>query len=214
MSALTRSLKGGLLGASMTCVIALIVFETFEVLGHALDDPLTVRVAICGAVIGGLAGAASRFPQREFPFVWSLCIVAVFTVFTRMLTFPPAKIAFDNHPWYQRHSYEVCAAAAVLGAVTVVALACIRGESDLLMLFLDRYSNGLKGGDRVRLVKELIVLDNQGSPTGDKHSPGEVWIVLSPAIRRPSVVWMRQPDGERRTWDIDTFFDWFEVVES
>jgi hypothetical protein len=65
------------------------------------------------------------------------------------------------------------------------------------------YACGLQAGERVELKKPLTILDHTGTPTGIVHPAGEVWTVLSGSKDDPGVVWFRQADGERHTWDDD-----------
>ena len=79
---------------------------------------------------------------------------------------------------------------------------------------ITRYKCGLVAGQHVRLKKELVVRDHQGVPTGDVHPIGEEWLVLV-GITTDPVLWFRQPDGERCTWDdeADSVEEWFEPIE-
>lgn len=66
----------------------------------------------------------------------------------------------------------------------------------------------------MRLTRDFPIDDHQGNPTGVVHRAGEIWQVLPGAEEDPAVVWLRQPDGERRTWDDDeSIFDYFELVK-
>jgi hypothetical protein len=75
------------------------------------------------------------------------------------------------------------------------------------------YKCGLVAGQRVALRKDLEVKNLHGNPTGEVHSQGERWIVL-PGILSDPVVWLRQADGQRCTWDDDptSIAEWFEVL--
>ena len=78
---------------------------------------------------------------------------------------------------------------------------------------ITEYQCGIRAGERVRLRQELVVRDYRGKPTGVHHA-GEIWTVLSGSAEPPVVVWLRQPDGERHTWDDgDIFWTWFERVD-
>ena len=78
-----------------------------------------------------------------------------------------------------------------------------------------KYKCGLKAGDRVRLKRDIVVRDHKGKPTGKVYRKGEKWTVLSGAKEKPLVVWFRQADGERQTWDDDkSIFDTFEIVRT
>jgi hypothetical protein len=80
---------------------------------------------------------------------------------------------------------------------------------------ITEYKCGLKAGDKVKLKKDIIVTDHKGKPTGKKYSKGEIWIVLTGAKEDPIVVWFRQADGERHTWDDDkSIFETFEQIKN
>lgn len=76
------------------------------------------------------------------------------------------------------------------------------------------YRCGARAGESVRLRQRIVVTNHRGKPTGKVHEAGEIWVVLSGAAEPPVVLWLRQPDGERQTWDDDAgFWDWFERIE-
>ena len=73
------------------------------------------------------------------------------------------------------------------------------------------YECGAQAGEQVRLRRELVIEDHKGSPTGKVHQAGEIWTVLSGSVEPPIVIWLRNADGARHTWDDDAgFWDWFE----
>lgn len=76
---------------------------------------------------------------------------------------------------------------------------------------ITHYKCGLVAGQRVRLKKDLVITTYDGVPTGTVHRAGEEWLVLT-GITTDPVLWFRQPDGERSTWDDDTASvdEWFE----
>lgn len=78
---------------------------------------------------------------------------------------------------------------------------------------LTRYRCGLEPGQRVRLKKDLVVTRGDGIATGKVHRQGEEWVVLV-GITTDPVLWFRQPDGERCTWDDDlaSVTEWFEIL--
>lgn len=79
---------------------------------------------------------------------------------------------------------------------------------------VSRYSCGLSAGDKVRLLKDIVVHYANGQPTGRVHEKGETWKVLYGSPQDPGVIWLLQPDGERHTWDDDpSIFEWFEKIE-
>ena len=79
---------------------------------------------------------------------------------------------------------------------------------------LNEYSNGLRQGARVRLSKDLICRDTDGQPTGKDYVVGELWLVLPGVVAEPHVVWLRDPNGDRHTWDLNDFFEWFQLVDN
>ena len=82
-------------------------------------------------------------------------------------------------------------------------------EFDLL-----EYRCGLRAGDLVRLIKDIPILDQDGSPTGVRHEQGEIWGVLSGSHQDPDALWLQQPNGEWSSWDDgDSVWDQFERVE-
>jgi hypothetical protein len=56
-------------------------------------------------------------------------------------------------------------------------------------------------------------MTTEGIPTGTVHQAGEEWIVLT-GITTDPVLWFRQADGERCTWDDDaaSVDEWFERI--
>ena len=77
------------------------------------------------------------------------------------------------------------------------------------------YLCGVRVGEPVRLLQELVVQDERGRPTSEVHAPGEIWTVMPPSSDMPWRVWLRQPDGEHHAWvDSDKkFWSWFERVD-
>lgn len=75
------------------------------------------------------------------------------------------------------------------------------------------YRCGLRAGDRVALRDNLVVRDHRGEPTGKVYPAGELWQVLKGSKDDTGVVWFRQADGHRHTWDDDPeIFETFEVI--
>ena len=72
----------------------------------------------------------------------------------------------------------------------------------------------LEAGDRLRLRKELIQRFHEGCPTGKSYACETTFDVLCGVCDRPDVIWIRQPDGNRHTWDDASIFEWFEIVNS
>jgi len=78
---------------------------------------------------------------------------------------------------------------------------------------IKEYSCGLVAGQKVKLRSDIVVTDHAGNPTGTVHKAGEIWEVLTGSKEPPIVVWLRQPDGKRHTWDDDSsIFEHFEVI--
>ena len=44
---------------------------------------------------------------------------------------------------------------------------------------LKEYPCGLISGDKLKIIKEIIVTDFEGQPTGETFPVGEIWTVLS-----------------------------------
>lgn len=75
------------------------------------------------------------------------------------------------------------------------------------------YKCGLRAGDRLRLRRDMPIVDFKGRPTGDVWREGEIWLVLPGSDEPPLDVWLEQPDGDRHTWSDDAdIFEWFERV--
>ena len=75
------------------------------------------------------------------------------------------------------------------------------------------YQCGLRAGQQLTLRKAIVVRDTEDQPTGEIHSIGEHYMVLTGSVADPGVVWLRQSDGGRCTWDDSTeIFEWFEVI--
>jgi hypothetical protein len=73
------------------------------------------------------------------------------------------------------------------------------------------YRCGARAGERVRLLRELVIRDHKGKPSGKIHPSGEIWSVVRGAAEEPRVLWLREPDGQSHTWDDDdNFWAWFE----
>ncbi len=77
-----------------------------------------------------------------------------------------------------------------------------------------KYRCGLKAGDRLRIKKRIVIRDHTGKPTGKIHPAGEVWTVLPGARDNLTLVWIRQANGNRHTWDDDeSIFRTFELIK-
>jgi hypothetical protein len=76
------------------------------------------------------------------------------------------------------------------------------------------YACGLQAGERVELKMPLVIYDPAGTPTGEVHPAGEVWTVLSGAKDDPGVIWFRDANGDRHTWDDEAvqIDEWFRRV--
>lgn len=78
---------------------------------------------------------------------------------------------------------------------------------------ITEYKCGLRAGDKVRLKRDLVVQDQKGNATGERHPKGEIWTVLPEAKDSRVDVWFHQANGERHTWnDDDNIYEWFEQV--
>ena len=77
---------------------------------------------------------------------------------------------------------------------------------------LERYDCGLTAGQVIRLLQDLNITNDKGRVTGKRFSSGTLWIVLRGQSDEPNTIWLRDPNGDRCTWD-HTVFDYFELVE-
>jgi hypothetical protein len=79
---------------------------------------------------------------------------------------------------------------------------------------IKKYKCGLQAGDYVKLIRNIVIKDHNNKPTRKKHLKGEIWRVLPGAKESPVVVWFRQADGDRHTWDDDeTIFRTFQKMK-
>jgi hypothetical protein len=76
---------------------------------------------------------------------------------------------------------------------------------------ITRYKCRLVAGQRVRLRKDLVITTFEGEPTGIVYRAGEEWVVLT-GITSDPVLWFRQANGQRHTWDDEaaSVDEWFE----
>jgi hypothetical protein len=76
------------------------------------------------------------------------------------------------------------------------------------------YLCGVRVGERVRLLQELVMRDERGNPTSDIRKPGEVWTVMPPNPEKPWRVFLHEPDGFPHYWSDsnEKFWSWFERV--
>jgi hypothetical protein len=75
-----------------------------------------------------------------------------------------------------------------------------------------QYECGLVAGQKVKLLKELKTRDHE-KKVKSVNKAGEIWEVLAGADESPRVVWLRQPDGQRHTWDdSSSIFEFFEPI--
>jgi hypothetical protein len=77
---------------------------------------------------------------------------------------------------------------------------------------IQQYPCGAIAGEHVRLRQNLVCNDDQGRPTGCILRADEHWVVLTGHPGEPEVIWLRNPFGERHTWDDAKFWDSFERV--
>jgi 2-C-methyl-D-erythritol 4-phosphate cytidylyltransferase len=76
------------------------------------------------------------------------------------------------------------------------------------------YKCGARAGDKVRLRNELPIRTHKGKLISTNPA-GEIWTVLSGTKEKPPIIWLREPDGSRHTWDdSQDFLDWFEILRS
>ena len=79
---------------------------------------------------------------------------------------------------------------------------------------ISQYRCGLKEGDRIRLIRDLPNSDDDGSPTNDPYTAGQVWTVLSGSPQDPEALWLRRTDGDLYSWsDDDSIYDQFELIK-
>jgi hypothetical protein len=79
---------------------------------------------------------------------------------------------------------------------------------------IQHYVCGLVAGQRVRLLKNIVVKDSDGRATGKVIKAGGIWEVAPGSDESPVAVWLRRADGERQTWDDDSsIYEYFEVVK-
>lgn len=75
------------------------------------------------------------------------------------------------------------------------------------------YKCGLKAGDKVTLVRDLVITDDYGLPVR-VYPKDEIWTVEPGAKGDPVAVWFRRADGKLHTWDDDESIDkTFKKVE-
>jgi hypothetical protein len=77
---------------------------------------------------------------------------------------------------------------------------------------LDEYPCGVRAGERLRLKRDLELLDHEGRPTRGVIPAGSIWLVLAGIPREPDVVWLQEPSGREHTWD-ETVLDDFERID-
>ena len=76
------------------------------------------------------------------------------------------------------------------------------------------YKCGLKAGDKVKLIRNLVITDDYGLPTGKAYPKDEIWTVEPGAKGDTVVVWFRRADGKLHTWDDDeSVYKIFRKVE-
>lgn len=78
---------------------------------------------------------------------------------------------------------------------------------------LHTYPCGLSSGDKLKLKVEIKVKDHKGKHTGEIHRKGEIWVVLSGVPEEPEIIWLKQPNGERHTWDASDIFETFKLIK-
>lgn len=75
------------------------------------------------------------------------------------------------------------------------------------------YQCGLRAGRVLALRRDLVITNSDG-PTGEVRRKGERHAVLHGSSQDPGIVWLRDSDGHRCTWDdVPEILDWLEVVD-
>jgi hypothetical protein len=62
------------------------------------------------------------------------------------------------------------------------------------------YLCGLMPGDLITLRRQLAITDSNGFHIGSIE-PGLPWVVLTSVENEKGILWLREPSGERHTWD-------------
>ena len=68
------------------------------------------------------------------------------------------------------------------------------------------YINGLRVGDKLRLLRDFDTLDHLKRPI-ERHVVGEIWTVAIGAADEPDVIWLLEPGGDLHGWKLDSSFD-------
>ena len=68
---------------------------------------------------------------------------------------------------------------------------------------IETYRCGLSAGDHIRLIKDIVIQDADGKPTGNIMARGDVHTVLKGSSDDPLSLQLRKPDGEFHTWNDD-----------
>ncbi len=77
---------------------------------------------------------------------------------------------------------------------------------------LSIYSNGLKAGDTLILTQDLKMCAGDRD-TSVNFASGSQWVVIPGLKSEPNILWLRNPNGERHTWDLDDVFISFKLLE-
>lgn len=77
-----------------------------------------------------------------------------------------------------------------------------------------RYPCGVVAGERLRLRCALHLQNHLGSPVGAIIGTGSTWTVLAGLPEEPTVVWFEDPRGEIHTWDDESIWLDFEVMNA
>ena len=77
---------------------------------------------------------------------------------------------------------------------------------------MTEYQCGVRAGDRLRLRRDLPLLDHDGNPTRGTIPAGSIWVVLAGLPNEPDVVWLQEPSGRSHTWD-ETVLDDFDKLD-
>ncbi len=75
---------------------------------------------------------------------------------------------------------------------------------------LHSYPNGVVAGEVIVLRTDIVHRNEAGERTGKVTLAGSRFVVLPGVKEEPEVIWLRDTNGERCTWDADSFDAWFE----
>lgn len=77
------------------------------------------------------------------------------------------------------------------------------------------YKCGLKPGDKVELLNDILIDNSKDRATEDKYFKGEIWTVLIGSSQDPNTLWFRRPDGNEHSWDDNKdIFKTFKLIST